>query len=96
MMLTIKMHDPVGQLFQELTHPGITQWSVAITYAFIIAQEPQADWPKINAAIRAKWKGKTALKRIKEQAWKQVEEWKARAVPADGADGSQDASPEAK
>jgi hypothetical protein len=76
MRLTIEMHDPQGQILEELTWKGITQDSVALTYAFIIAQcGDAADWPKINAAIRAKWKGKTALMRVKEMAWKQVGAW---------------------
>ena len=79
MRLTIEMHDPVGHLIEELTWKGITQDSVAITYAFIIAQcRDAADWPKINGAIRAKWKGKTALERIKQMAWKRIEYWQAR------------------
>jgi len=79
MNLTIEMHDPQRQLLAELTWPGITQRSVAITYAFAIAQlGSRADWPGINSAITAKWKGKTALKRIKELAWKQVEEWRRK------------------
>ena len=45
--LTIEMHNPVRQIFEELNQPGITQASVAITYAFIIAQEPHSDWTKI-------------------------------------------------
>jgi hypothetical protein len=77
--LTLEMHDPQGTLLEELTMPGITQASVAITYAFCIAQiSKTADWPTINLAIIARWKGKTALARIKEAAWKQVEEWQRR------------------
>lgn len=76
-MLTITMDNPQGVLLNELTLPGITQESVALTYAFIIAQEGnKADWPRINAAIRERWRGKSALVRIKERAWKQVEEWR--------------------
>lgn len=77
MNLTITMDNPQAQLLEELTQKGITQDSVAITYAFIMAQEGNAaDWPKLNAAIRAKWpKG---LVRIKQRAWKQIEEWEAR------------------
>lgn len=75
--LTIEMHDPQGQLLEEINWPGITQASVAITYAFAIVQlGGAADWPKMNAAIQAKWKGKTALMRVKEMAWKQVEAWR--------------------
>jgi hypothetical protein len=77
MRLTLEMHDPQGQILDELTWKGITQDSVALTYAFAIVQcGDAADWPKINAAIRAKWKGKSALMRVKEKAWKQVESWR--------------------
>ncbi len=76
MQLTIEMHDPAAKILEELTYPGITQASIAITYAFAIVQQPDADWPKINAAIRAKWPSKTGLERVKIAAWKQVEEWK--------------------
>ena len=83
MKLTIEMGDPVGTLLEEIRYPGITQDSVAITYAFIIAQKgDDAPWPEINAAIRDKWKSKTALRRVKEAAWKIVEEWRAKQVPA--------------
>lgn len=78
MKLTIEMHRPDLQLIDELTMPGITQASVAITYAFAIVQEGEQqrfDWAKMNAAICAKWTGKTALERIKKAAWKQVEHW---------------------
>ena len=54
---------------------GITQDSIAITYAFILAQEPNADFAAINAAIRARYKGAGALIRIKQAAWRQFEEW---------------------
>jgi hypothetical protein len=81
MSLTIAMHDPVGQILDELTRKGITQASVALTYAFIIAQEPKADWLRINTAIRAKWGGRTALERVKRMAWRQLEEWKTRHQP---------------
>ncbi len=78
MRLTLEMDDPQGHILEELTWKGITQDSVAITYAFIIAQlGDAADWRKVNAAIRAKWKGKSALPRIKEMAWKQVEAWRS-------------------
>ena len=80
MGLTIEMHDPVGQIMEELDYPGITQASVAITYAFIIAQlGDAAPWPEINLKIRQKWPGKTALERVKVTAWKRVEEWSKRA-----------------
>jgi hypothetical protein len=68
--MRIEMHDPQGQLLKEMEYPGITQKSVALTYAFIIRQlGDAADWPRINAAIRSKWKGRTALERVKKMAW---------------------------
>ncbi len=81
MSLIIEMHDPEGQLLAELKYPGITQRSVAITYAFLIAQcGKTANWPKVNRAIMRRWKGRTALSRIKEQAWKTVERWHTRST----------------
>lgn len=70
----IEMHDPQGQLLEELGLPGVTQRSVALTYAFCIRQlGDKADWPKINDAIRKRWRGQTSLKRVKEMAWKYVD-----------------------
>jgi len=75
--VTLELHDPQGQLLDELTLAGITQQSVAITYAFAIAQLGDAgDWLKINRAIQARWKGKTALLRIKTEAWRIVDRWR--------------------
>lgn len=76
MPLTIEMHDPAAHILEELSYPGITQASIAITYAFAIVQQPEADWPKINAAIRARWPSKTGLERVKKAAWKQIDEWR--------------------
>lgn len=93
--LIIEMHDPQGTLLREIEQ-GFPQSSIAITYAFCIAQlGDSADWPAINAAIRAKWKGRS-LERIKEAAWKHVRDWQNRAVPKDGTDRFPSASPEAK
>lgn len=76
MKLDIEMFQPQEQLLREITLPGTTQASVAITYAYIIAQESdKADWPTLNAAIRERWKSPSALKRVKEMAWKHVEYW---------------------
>ena len=76
MKLTIEMDDPVGTIFRELPDKRITQESIALTYAFIWAQlGDNAPWPKINDAIGERWKGKTALNRVKELAWKQIEFW---------------------
>lgn len=72
--MRIDLHNPQEIILREIADPRITQDSVALTYAFILRQEPKtADWPRINAAIMARWKGKTALTRIKEKAWKYAE-----------------------
>ncbi len=74
--MNFTMDNPVTQLFTELNLKGVTQSSVAITYAYIMAQEGEsADWTTINAAIRGRWKGASALERVKHLAWKQYEEW---------------------
>lgn len=77
MSLTIEMSDPEGTIMQEIADRSATQRSVAITYAFLIAQDEgkTADWPTINSAIKARWKGRTALERIKKLAWKTVQNW---------------------
>lgn len=69
--MRIELVNPQKVILEEIAG-GATQESVALTYAFIIRQEPNADWPTINAAIRNRWKGKSALMRIKELAWKHV------------------------
>ena len=80
MPLTISMYDPERRIIEELQDPLITQSSVALTYAFLMAQDTggRANWPAINAAIRQRWKGKTALERVKTMAWKHVDEWDRR------------------
>ena len=71
--MKIELHDPESQLLKELTWEWITQESVALTYAFIIRQcGDRADWPRINAAIKERWKGKAALDKIKKLAWKSL------------------------
>ncbi len=73
--LNFTMDDPQGQLLEELTWPEVTQASVAMTYAYIIRQQGDAaDWKRINRAIRERWKGRTALGRVKTMAWKFGEE----------------------
>lgn len=83
MDLTITMDNPDQVIMRELdpAKRGITQASVAVTYACLIAQGSDADWPKINAAIVARWKGETALIRIQRMAWKQVDDWHRRGQP---------------
>lgn len=72
--MKIEMVNPQEVIMREIADPRMTQKDIAVTYAFIIRQKPAtADWAKINSAIVARWKGKTALTRIKELAWKYVE-----------------------
>jgi spermidine/putrescine-binding protein len=79
MRLTIEMHDPEGTILREIADRAITRSSVAITYAFLIAQQGgNADWARINQAIMARWKGKGVLMKIKKAAWRQVDEWQHR------------------
>jgi len=80
MALNIEMHDPESKILEELQDGRYPQASVAITYAYLIAQEEgkRANWPAINAAIQKRWTGKTALERVKNMAWKHVEEWERR------------------
>ena len=68
--MTIEMHDPEGVILREIADPRMTQDDIALTYAFVMRQRGDAaDYAKINAAIMCRWKGKSALTRIKERAW---------------------------
>lgn len=68
--MIIEMHDPEGTLLSELAIPGITQDSIALTYSFMIRQSAKgASFRAVNEAIAAKWKGKSALERVKTRAW---------------------------
>jgi hypothetical protein len=49
--MKIELHDPVGQLMLEVADRRMKQRDVAVTYAFIMRQQPNADWKAINAAI---------------------------------------------
>lgn len=52
---------------------GHTQKSIAATYAALIRQQlSSTDWPMVNAAIKKRWPGKTALVRVKEMAWRNI------------------------
>jgi hypothetical protein len=77
MPLTITMGHPVETIMQELTDPAyrcVTQESVAITYAFCLAQLGiKAPWKEINSAIRERWRGRGALERIKKLACHQAQ-----------------------
>lgn len=75
MKLNIEMVDPVGQILMELQDHKIGQRTVAITYAYIIAQEKAADWGVINSAIERRWPSKSSLERVKALAWKWVDYW---------------------
>ena len=68
--------DPQGVLLDEIKLPGVTQKSLAATYAYLMVQDLHgADWPRVNAAILKRWpKG---LTRVKEMAHKQVNQWRA-------------------
>jgi hypothetical protein len=68
----VELVNPVDLIFRDLADGRVTQESVAITYAFIMRQEPDADWWRINAAICRRWKGATALERVKRMAWKRM------------------------
>lgn len=67
--MRMEMVNPQEIILYEISS-GATQKNVAMTYAFILRQEPNAaNWIKINAAIRARWP-KKGLDRVKEMAWK--------------------------
>lgn len=69
-----EMVNPVGVIMREIADPRMTQASVALTYAFVMRQLGNgAPYAEINAAIMQRWRGKTALTRIKEAAWKHLE-----------------------
>lgn len=46
---------------------GLSQRQVAQTYALAIRSDWPTDWPRVNAAITARWP--KALERIKRMAW---------------------------
>ena len=73
--MNFTMHNPQEVLLREVAMKGITQTSVALTYAYLMAQEgDKADWARVNAAIKARWpKG---LERVKVMAWAKMYEWK--------------------
>jgi hypothetical protein len=76
MNLTIEMDQPQARILEEIADRSVGQKSIALTYGFLIAQEgDKADWAKVNRAIRERWKGKSALIRIKKLAWAQIEIW---------------------
>ena len=72
MNFEITMVNPQKVILDELQMRGITQKSIALTYAFCIKQYAECDFEIINKAIIDKW-GKKILVRIKNKAWKIVE-----------------------
>lgn len=72
-MYYIELCVPQSVLIEELRIKGITQRSIAITYAFIIKQEPDSDFSIINKAITEKF-GIKGLMRIRNKAWKLIRE----------------------
>lgn len=66
--MSIQMVDPQGQLLREVADRD----DVALTYAFALRQAGEIDWPLVNRAILDRW-SLSALKHIKERAWKLVE-----------------------
>lgn len=69
--MRIELVNPQKVILEEIAG-GASQESVALTYAFIIRQEPHADWPTINKAIQQRWPSKSGLLRVKRLAWKYV------------------------
>lgn len=71
--MKVEMHNPEAVIMGEIADPRMKQRDIALTYAFIIRQQgDKADYARINRAIRERWKGKSALSRIKEEAWRRV------------------------
>jgi hypothetical protein len=76
------MDDPVGKILEELGDDKLTQDGIAVTYAFIIAQKGDgAPWPLINQRIKERWPSKSGLVRVKEKAWKYVDDWNRAGRP---------------
>lgn len=69
---TIELACPEMVIENEIRH-GMTQKQIAQTYAMaLVIRSEKPDWLRINNAILAKWpKG---LTRVKEMAWKIVEQ----------------------
>jgi len=62
----------VEQVIETEIANGLTQKQVALTYALGLLSSWPTDWARVNNAILSRWpKG---LNRVKEMAWKLVEE----------------------
>lgn len=68
---SIKKVDWVAWLMNELELPACTRKNVAKTYSYLLRQGHK-EWAAINRAIIKRW-SPSALRWIKEQAWKLVE-----------------------
>lgn len=70
--MRVEMLDVQGNLEREIADERMTRKDVALTYAFGIRDCPdEVDWPKVNQLIIDRW-SLSALKFIKEYAWKRV------------------------
>ena len=71
MSLRVEMIDPQGELLREVADSRMKRDDVALTYAFALRSRDEIDWLKVNEAIIDRW-SLSALKYIKERAWKLV------------------------
>ena len=72
MAFTVQMADFENTILREIAAPEMKRDDAALTYAFGLrnaANGEKIDWPKVNAAIIARW-SRSALIYIKERAWK--------------------------
>jgi hypothetical protein len=74
MTIRVTLVDPVGTILDEIKHQGLKRDDVAATYAFIIRDGgvSSEDLRRVHLAIIDRW-SLSALKYIKERAWKLVE-----------------------
>lgn len=63
--------DPEGTMLREIADKRMKREDVALSYALALRTPDQVDWPKVNYAIIDRW-SPSALRWIKEFAWKQV------------------------
>ena len=74
--MRIILATPEKTILDEIADESQSIKSVTLTYAFIIRDHlgtDKIDFAKINKAIRLRW-GMDTLIKIKEDAWKMVEE----------------------
>lgn len=72
------MMDYTELLLERIADKRFWQSAIAANYAMAILdmKETATDWPKVNAAIVARWPN--GLVRVKEKAWKIVEAKRGR------------------